>query len=152
RYLYQAAALTVRDRLVERWRKTRERYAEEQPKRVAYLSMEFLMGRALNNAVQNLDMAPALREAIRQFGCAFEEVVEEERDPGLGNGGLGRLAACFLDSCARLSYPVTGYGIRYDFGIFHQKLRDGYQVEVPDHWLEGGSPWEFINLDACKRV
>lgn len=151
-YLYQAAALTVRDRLVERWRRTREHFAREQPKQVAYLSMEFLMGRALNNAVQNLDMDVALEAALHNFGCAMEEVVDQERDPGLGNGGLGRLAACFLDSCARLEYPVTGYGIRYDYGIFHQKIRNGYQVEVPDHWLEGGSPWEFVNLDGRVRI
>tara|TARA_R110002110_G_scaffold167482_1_gene368507 strand:- start:53341 stop:55806 length:2466 start_codon:yes stop_codon:yes gene_type:complete len=152
RYLYEAVALTIRDRLVERWRATRERYQLERPKRVAYLSMEFLMGRALNNAILNLDIERPTREALEKFGCALEEVIDQERDAGLGNGGLGRLAACFLDSCATLQYPVTGYGIRYDYGIFHQKIKEGYQVEVPDHWLEGGSPWEFVALENTRRV
>ena len=152
RYLYDAAALTVRDRLVERWRRTRECYRDSGTRRVAYLSLEYLMGRALNNAVLNLDMENALAQSLRSFGCALEEVVEQERDPGLGNGGLGRLAACFLDSCATLGYPVTGYGIRYDYGIFEQRIRDGHQQEVPDHWLEGGTPWEMVSLENTRRV
>jgi starch phosphorylase len=151
-YLYHAAALTVRDRLVERWRNTRESHRCNMPKRVAYLSLEYLMGRALNNAVLNLDLEHELELALRAFGCAAEEVLDEERDAGLGNGGLGRLAACFLDSCATLGYPVTGYGIRYDYGIFHQKIRNGFQVEVPDHWLEGGTPWEIISIENTRRV
>ncbi len=151
-YIYQAAALTVRDRLVERWWNTRECYRENREKRVAYLSLEFLMGRALTNAILNLGLEKEMTQAVNAFGCALEEVVEQERDAGLGNGGLGRLAACFLDSCASLQYPVTGYGIRYDYGIFHQKIRDGYQLEVPDHWLEGGSPWEFISLENTRLV
>jgi starch phosphorylase len=152
RYVYQAAALAVRDRLVERWHITREKYRVERHKRVAYLSLEYLMGRALNNAVLNLDLDAPMAEALKKFGCALEEVLEQERDAGLGNGGLGRLAACFLDSCATLSYPVTGYGIRYDFGIFHQKIRNGAQVEVPDHWLEGGTPWEMISPEHTRTV
>lgn len=152
RYLYDAAALTVRDRLVERWRSTRECYRESSARRVAYLSLEYLMGRALSNAVQNLDMEHALAQSLRSFGCALEEVTEQERDPGLGNGGLGRLAACFLDSCATLGYPVTGYGIRYDYGIFEQRIRNGHQQEVPDHWLEGGTPWELVALENTRRI
>jgi starch phosphorylase len=151
-YVYQACALTVRDRLVERWRKTRDQYRETHPKRVAYLSLEYLMGRALNNAVLNLDLDSAMATALRSFGCALEEVVESEPDAGLGNGGLGRLAACFLDSCATLGYPVTGYGIRYDYGIFHQRIREGWQVEAPDHWLEGGTPWEIVTPEATQLV
>ena len=151
-YLYQAAALTVRDRLVERWRNTREHYQSSKQKRVAYLSLEYLMGRALNNAVLNLELEHPLELALRSFGCAMEEVVAQERDAGLGNGGLGRLAACFLDSCATLAYPVTGYGIRYDYGIFHQKIREGHQVEVPDHWLESGTPWEIISPENNRIV
>jgi glycogen phosphorylase len=151
-YVYQAAALTVRDRLVERWRSTRDLYRETRPKRVAYLSLEYLMGRALNNAVLNLDLEHELANALRSFGCALEEVVAQERDAGLGNGGLGRLAACFLDSCATLAYPITGYGIRYDYGIFHQEIRDGWQVEVPDHWLEGGTPWEILAPENSQTV
>jgi len=142
-YLYTAAALTVRDRLVERWRETRSRYHHERPKRVAYLSLEFLMGRALNNAVMNLDMQDQLREALQEFGVALEDLVNEERDAGLGNGGLGRLAACFLDSCATLGLPVTGYGILYDYGMFRQRIRNGYQVEQPDQWMQYGTPWLF---------
>jgi len=142
-YLYTAAALTVRDRLVERWRETRDRYHHETPKRVAYLSLEFLMGRALNNAVLNLDMQEQLREALTTFSVSLENLATEERDAGLGNGGLGRLAACFLDSCATLGLPVTGYGILYDYGMFRQRIKDGYQVEQPDHWLQYGNPWLF---------
>lgn len=151
-YLYNAAALTVRDRLVERWRQTRERYKQQRPKRVAYLSLEFLMGRALTNAVLNLDIDPCMRSALKNYGVSLEELAEEERDAGLGNGGLGRLAACFLDSCATLEYPVTGYGIRYDYGMFHQKIRNGHQEEHPDHWLEEGNPWEFEAPEMTRRV
>ncbi|MDX1489927.1 MAG: glycogen/starch/alpha-glucan phosphorylase [Pseudohongiellaceae bacterium] len=151
-YLYTAAALSVRDRLVERWRSTRESYAENDVKRVAYLSLEFLIGRSFSNAVLNLDMEDSVREAIYAYGVKLEELVEEERDAGLGNGGLGRLAACFLDSCATLAYPVTGYGIRYDYGMFHQKIKNGQQVEYPDHWLEKGNPWEFEAPQDARRV
>lgn len=142
-YLFNAAALTVRDRLVEQWRATRHRYQETYPRQVAYLSLEFLMGRALTNAAFNLDMEESLRTVLHRYGVSLEELAEQERDAGLGNGGLGRLAACFLDSCATLGLPVTGYGIRYDYGMFHQRIEDGYQVEQPDHWLERGNPWEF---------
>ncbi len=151
-YLFNAAALTVRDRLVERWRSTRVRYLQERPKRVAYLSLEFLMGRTLGNAVLNLEMEEALRDSLLRFGVALETLAEEERDAGLGNGGLGRLAACFLDSCATLGYPVTGYGIRYDYGMFHQRIADGQQVECPDHWLEFGNVWEFEAPQDARRV
>ena len=152
RYIYQAAALTVRDRLVERWASTRDTYQSLKPRRVAYLSLEYLMGRTLNNALLSLDMEHSLEQSLRGFGCALEEVIDQERDAGLGNGGLGRLAACFLDSCATLGYPVTGYGIRYDYGIFHQKIKNGYQIEVPDHWLESGTPWEIVTHDATRHV
>lgn len=142
-YLYNAAALTVRDRLVERWRQTRERNKQQGPKQVAYISLEFLMGRALTNAVLNMDIETSMQQALKNYGVTLEELAEEEFDAGLGNGGLGRLAACFLDSCATLDYPVTGYGIRYDYGMFYQRIRNGYQEEHPDHWLEHGNPWEF---------
>lgn len=142
-YLYTAAALTVRDRLVERWRESRVRRRQEQSKRVAYLSLEYLMGRSLSNAVMNLDIDEALQEGLRELGSSLEEVAERERDAGLGNGGLGRLAACFLDSCATLGLPVTGYGLLYNFGMFQQKIVDGNQVEVPDNWLLDGEPWGF---------
>tara|TARA_R110002072_G_scaffold284396_2_gene448448 strand:- start:42388 stop:44853 length:2466 start_codon:yes stop_codon:yes gene_type:complete len=142
-YLYSAAAMTVRDRLVERWRLTRELNYDRGEKRVSYLSLEFLMGRSLCNAVLNLDIAEPLREALFSHGVSLEELAEEERDAGLGNGGLGRLAACFLDSCATLDLPVTGYGLRYEYGMFHQRIENGFQQECPDHWLQRGNPWEF---------
>ncbi|MGS2722673.1 glycogen/starch/alpha-glucan phosphorylase [Porticoccus sp. GXU_MW_L64] len=152
RYLFNALALTVRDRLVERWRNTRDRYMEEQPKRINYLSLEFLMGRALTNAVINLELEEPVREALKNYGCTLEDVLQEELDAGLGNGGLGRLAACFLDSCASLELPVTGYGIRYEYGMFHQKIADGHQVEFPDHWLRDGNPWEIESPENTCRV
>ena len=152
RYLYDALALTIRDRLVERWRITRERYATEQPKRINYLSLEFLMGRAMSNAVINLDLHTAVKGSLVEYGASMEEVFDNEVDAGLGNGGLGRLAACFLDSCASLGLPVTGYGIRYEYGMFHQKIDDGYQVESPDHWLLHGNPWEIESPENTQTI
>jgi starch phosphorylase len=152
RYLFNALALTVRDRLVERWRATRDRYVEQDPKRINYISLEFLMGRALSNAVINLDLEESVAQALKQYGSSLEEVVAEEHDAGLGNGGLGRLAACFLDSCASLQLPVTGYGIRYEYGMFHQKIENGHQVEYPDHWLRDGNPWEIESPENTRRV
>jgi glycogen phosphorylase len=151
-YLYTAAALMVRDRLVERWRQTRQHNFDEGGKRVAYLSLEFLMGRSLSNAVLNLDMADAMKQALFNYGVTLEELATEERDAGLGNGGLGRLAACFLDSCATLGLPVTGYGLRYEYGMFHQRIENGHQMECPDHWLERGNPWEFEAADDTRVV
>ncbi len=142
-YLYTALALTIRDRLVERWSRTRHNHIQQQSKRIHYLSLEFLMGRTLNNAMLNLDLDESIRNTMQKFGCELEEVAEEESDAGLGNGGLGRLAACFLDSCASLELPVTGYGIRYEYGMFHQRIENGYQHESPDHWLRRGNPWEI---------
>jgi starch phosphorylase len=151
-YLFNALALTVRDRLVERWKSTRNRYDQAQSKRVRYLSLEFLMGRTLTNAILNLDMEVAVREALNEYGYSLEDVVQEERDAGLGNGGLGRLAACFLDSCATLGLPVTGYGIRYEYGMFHQRIVNGHQVESPDHWLRNGHPWEIESPENIRRI
>lgn len=121
-------------------------------KRVYYLSLEFLMGRSLMNAMLNMRLDGPFSEALRQLGIAMEEVVEEERDAALGNGGLGRLAACFMDSLATLEYPAWGYGIRYTYGIFQQQIRDGYQLEVPDYWLTLGNPWEVERLDVSYAV
>ena len=151
-YLYQALALTVRDRMVEKWRKTRERYRTENPKRVSYLSLEFLMGRSLNNALLNLDIEDDVREVLQEYAINLETIEGEELDAGLGNGGLGRLAACFLDSCATLEIPVTGYGIRYQYGMFHQKISNGYQHECPDPWLRNGNPWEIESPENTKRI
>jgi starch phosphorylase len=151
-YLYQALALTLRDHLVQKWRETRRLHWQERPRRVSYLSLEYLMGRSLSNAMLNLDLEGPLREALSQYACELEQVADEELDAGLGNGGLGRLAACFLDSCASLEIPVTGYGIRYQYGMFHQTIRDGYQVEQPDNWLRDGNPWEIECPEYTRRV
>ncbi len=152
RHLYEALALSVRDRLVARWRETRQHLREQRPRRVSYLSMEFLIGRSLHNAVLNLDIEEEVRDALQQHHSSLEEVESEEQDAGLGNGGLGRLAACFLDSCASLALPVTGYGIRYQYGMFHQRIRNGYQMELPDGWLRHGNPWEFEIPEHTRRV
>ena len=151
-YLYQAMALTIRDQMVERWRETRDRYRREGGRRVSYLSMEFLMGRTLNNALLNLNLEQEAREALQSYACKLEDVETAELDAGLGNGGLGRLAACFLDSCATLEIPVTGYGLRYQFGMFHQSIHNGYQVEAPDPWLRNGNSWEFESPENTRRV
>ena len=152
RYLFEALALTLRDRLVSRWRSTQSNYLESDEKQVAYLSMEFLIGRSLHNAVLSMDLEREAEEAAARYACDLEAVEAEELDAGLGNGGLGRLAACFLDSCATLSLPVTGYGIRYEYGMFQQRLSNGYQVEVPDRWLRRGNPWEFRVRECMRRV
>ncbi len=151
-YLYQATALTVRDHLVARWQATRDNYRTNKPKRINYLSLEFLMGRTLNNAILNLDIDEELRHALVAQACELEELETAELDAGLGNGGLGRLAACFLDSCATLELPVTGYGLRYQYGMFHQKIVNGYQVEQPDPWLRDGNPWEIESPENARRV
>jgi len=151
-YLYRALVLTVRDRLVPDWRTTRERQQQEEMKTINYLSLEFLMGRSLNNALLNLDIEEPVHSAVAEFACAMEEVEDEEVDAGLGNGGLGRLAACFLDSCASLDLPVTGYGIRYQYGMFHQKIENGYQVESPDLWLRNGNPWEIECPEHTRNI
>ncbi|XP_061599746.1 glycogen phosphorylase, liver form [Cololabis saira] len=139
---YFALAHTVRDHLVGRWIRTQQFYYEADPKRVYYLSLEFYMGRALQNTMINLGLQNACDEAIYQLGLDMEELEEMEEDAGLGNGGLGRLAACFLDSMATLGLAAYGYGIRYEYGIFNQKIRDGWQVEEADDWLRHGNPWE----------
>ena len=121
------------------------------PRRVHYLSLEFLIGRS-RNAVYSLDIEETTATALHEFGTRLEEVAEIERDAGLGNGGLGRLAACFLDSCANLQLPVRGYGIRYEYGMFHQRVENGRQVEEPDHWLLYGNPWELERPESTRRV
>src|SRR5437899_866681 len=136
-------ALTVRDRLIERWIATQQRYYRRDAKRVYYLSAEFLMGRALANNLLNLGLYDTAREAMRMMGLEVSDLLEQEVDAGLGNGGLGRLAACFLDSMATLDIPGYGYGIRYEFGMFDQEIKDGWQVEKPDEWLRLGNPWEI---------
>ncbi|WP_006787358.1 glycogen/starch/alpha-glucan phosphorylase [Thiorhodospira sibirica] len=151
-YTYTALAYTVRDRLMARWRDTRQAYEEADCRRAYYLSLEFLMGRTLNNALLNLGLDQPMQTALQQLGLQLEELLDAEHDAGLGNGGLGRLAACFLDSCATLQLPVMGYGIRYEYGMFRQRLRKGYQVEEPDHWLRDGNPWELERPEHTIRV
>ena len=152
KYFYKALALTVRDRLMDRWKKTRYSYIESQCKMGYYLSLEFLMGRTLGNAMLNLDITDTASQAMRQLGINLEDLAEAEMDAGLGNGGLGRLAACFLDSCATLQLPVMGYGIRYEYGMFRQRIVDGCQVEEPDHWLRDGNPWEQERPEFTQPV
>ena len=152
RYRYTATVLAIRDRMMERWKATHEAYYEADCKRGYYLSLEFLMGRALGNAALNADLEQPAREALAALGITWEEIAEEETDAGLGNGGLGRLAACFLDSCATLQLPVVGYGIRYDYGMFRQRIVAGHQIEEPDHWLAHSLPWELERLEYSTRV
>jgi glycogen phosphorylase len=147
-----AAAYAVRDQLVERWMKTtRTQYAQDA-KRVYYMSMEFLIGRTFGNAMLALGLRERVRQALADFGVDLDTITELEPDAALGNGGLGRLAACFLDSMATLNIPGFGYGIRYDYGMFRQTIVDGRQVEVPDYWLTHGNPWEFARPEVTYRV
>ena len=141
--VYKALVYTVRDYLIENWIRTQRSYYEKGKKRVYYLSLEFLIGRTLGNALINLDMYDEANQALKELGYDLEEIREIGDDAALGNGGLGRLAACFMDSMATLGLPAYGYGIRYEFGTFYQRLLDGYQVETPDNWLRYGTPWEF---------
>jgi starch phosphorylase len=150
--IYDALAYAVRDRLVERWFKTQNDYYLGDVKRVYYLSLEFLMGRALLNNILNLGALPAYRDAIESLGFDLDAIQEQEPDAGLGNGGLGRLASCFLDSAATLGIPFYGYGIRYDYGIFQQRILDGNQVEAPDYWLKLGNPWEIARPSVLMPV
>jgi len=149
---YRAASYAVRDRLIESFNDTNTWYQQQDVKRGYYLSAEYLLGRFLQNALANLDIEPSFKDALMQLGFSLEELYSHEADPGLGNGGLGRLAACFLDSMATLSLPCWGYGIRYSYGIFKQHIRDGRQVERPDFWLSEGMPWEIPRPDVTYPV
>ncbi len=150
--VYKALAYAVRDRLMERWFRTQNAYYQADAKRVYYLSLEFLMGRALIHNVINLGARDAYLHAMQRLGYDLEGLQEREWDAGLGNGGLGRLAACILDSAATLGLPFYGYGIRYEYGIFQQGIQDGAQVEAPDNWLRYGNPWEIPRPDALFPV
>ena len=149
---YYATAYSVRDRLVESWNDTNQYFFEKEPKCVYYMSMEYLLGRMLQNALVNVGHEAQYKEALEDLGYSLEEIYDEENDPGLGNGGLGRLAACFMDSLTTMEYPAWGYGIRYNYGIFKQEIRGGYQVEFPDYWLARGNPWEIERLDVTVPV
>ena len=139
---FEAFSRSVRDILAQRWVKTKTTYERENAKRVYYLSMEFLIGRSLANNVTNLLLDPLVQQAVQEKGIDWLELVEQEPDAGLGNGGLGRLAACFLDSMATMQLPATGYGLRYEYGMFKQSIVDGWQKENPDNWLRDNDPWE----------
>ena len=149
---YMALAWAVRDRLVERWSLTRQTYRGRNVKRVYYLSLEFLIGRLLGNNVINLQMEEMCRQAMSDAGLDWNDLRDYESDAGLGNGGLGRLAACFLDSMSTLKLPAMGYGLRYNYGIFKQKIVNGIQVEEPDHWLKNGYPWEIVRPEHTQTV
>jgi len=151
-FVYQALVYAIRDRVMERWNRTSIAIGDASHRRVYYLSLEFLMGRLLGNALYNLGLVAECREALSRFGVSLSDVLESEHDAGLGNGGLGRLAACFLDSCATLGLPVVGYGIRYQYGMFRQRIENGHQVEEPDPWLREGYPWEIERFELAQIV
>ena len=151
-YEFIALAMTLRDHLMAGSNNTRHHYEQLDSRRVCYLSMEYLLGRSLRNAALNLDLDSEMLSALEQLGLDDEEISEQEHDAGLGNGGLGRLAACFLDSCATLGLPVIGYGIRYQYGMFRQLISTGYQAEEPDPWLRGGHPWEIERSEYEQAV
>ena len=151
-HVYHAVVIALRDRLMERWKNTHYSYQQSRCKRSYYLSMEWLMGRSLPNAMLNLGVSEATAEALQILDLNLDDIINYERDAGLGNGGLGRLAACFVDSCATLQLPVMGHGIRYEYGIFRQLIKDGNQVEEPDHWLVHGNPWELERPEFKQRV
>ena len=149
---YTALSLAVRDRMVRSWLRTQKTYHDKDAKRVYYLSLEYLMGRILGNALINLDYYNECREILDRDGYDLEEIMEKEHDMGLGNGGLGRLAACYLDSMATLQLPAFGYGIRYEYGIFEQDIEHGYQVERADNWLRDGNPWDLLRRSLTYKV
>ena len=150
--MYLALAATVRDRLIQRWVTTVHAITERDVRVVCYLSAEFLLGPQLINNLVALDIEAETREALAGLGVDLSELAAREEEPGLGNGGLGRLAACYLDSLATLEIPAVGYGIRYEFGIFDQEIRDGWQVEVTDKWLQHGNPWEIARPGIAYHV
>ena len=149
---YTALAYAVRDRMLQRWISTAATYTRQGSRTVSYLSAEFLMGPHLGNNLINLGIYDTARQAVSELGLDLEELLAHEDEPGLGNGGLGRLAACFIDSLATLEVPALGYGIRYEFGIFQQEIVDGWQVEKTDKWLRYGNPWELARPEWCCEV
>ena len=151
-YASEALSQAIRDRLMERWKDTRQQYKNSDCRRLYYLSMEFLMGRSLSNAMLNLGITDTVTRAMYDLGIEIEELISAEQDAGLGNGGLGRLAACFIDSCATLQLPVIGYGLRYEYGMFTQTIVNGEQVEKPDHWLRFGNVWEIERIEYSHCI
>jgi starch phosphorylase len=151
-YLYEALSLTIRDHIMTDWRNTWKVYEATGVRKAYYMSLEFLIGRSLGNHILNLDIESESKEAMNKFAIELEDIVSEEHDAGLGNGGLGRLAACFMDSCATLRLPVIGYGLRYEYGMFRQMIDNGYQLEEPDHWLRDGNPWELERPEFTQVI
>ncbi|HEC27709.1 MAG TPA: glycogen/starch/alpha-glucan phosphorylase [Gammaproteobacteria bacterium] len=151
-YLYEALSLTIRDHIMTGWRNTWRLHEKKGVRKAYYISLEFLIGRSLGNHILNLDINSQSKTAMNQYALDLEEILSEEHDAGLGNGGLGRLAACFMDSCATLKLPVVGYGIRYEYGMFRQEIENGYQVEEPDHWLKNGNPWELERPEYTQVI
>src|SRR5689334_16357124 len=149
---YMALALTIRDRVLRQGVRTLEAYGEQNARAVAYLSAEFLPGPHLANNLLNLGIVEETRQAMAEVGWRLDDLIEQEEEPGLGNGGLGRLASCYLDSLATLEVPAVGYGIRYEFGIFDQTINDGWQVEITDKWLRFGNPWEIARPEIAYDV
>ncbi|MBS0203505.1 MAG: glycogen/starch/alpha-glucan phosphorylase [Planctomycetes bacterium] len=149
---FEALATSLRDLLAQRWLRTQQTYDRQNPKRVYYVSMEFLLGRLLGNNIANLMVEPVVHAVLQREGQDFHRLVHEEPDAGLGNGGLGRLAACFIDSMATLQIPAIGYGLRYEYGIFRQEIQDGFQVERPDNWLQRADPWEVAKPDESVEA
>ena len=150
--LFQAVSYAIKEIIIDNWLETQKKYKEQDPKTVYYMSMEFLMGRALGNNLINLCQYKEVKEALDEMGLDINVIEDQEPDAALGNGGLGRLAACFLDSLASLNYAAYGCGIRYHFGMFKQQIRDGYQVETPDNWLKNGNPFEVRRDEYAKEV
>ena len=150
--IFQGVAYTVKNHLIESWMETHKVYEQQDVKTVYYLSMEFLMGRALGNIMINLRADKDIREALEEMGLDLNVIEDEEPDAALGNGGLGRLAACFLDSLSTLGYPAYGCGIRYKYGMFEQKIENGFQVEVPDNWLKNGNPFEIKRPEYAQEI
>ncbi|HDZ78635.1 MAG TPA: glycogen phosphorylase, partial [Gammaproteobacteria bacterium] len=151
-YLYEALSLTIRDHIMTGWRNTWRLHEKRGVRKAYYISLEFLIGRSLGNHILNLGIDSQSKTAMNQYALDLEEILSEEHDAGLGNGGLGRLAACFMDSCATLKLPVVGYGIRYEYGMFRQEIENGYQVEEPDHWLKNGNPWELERPEYTQVI
>ena len=150
--IYNAVSHAIMDHIQTNWMATRKEYEENQVRQMYYLSAEFLMGRALSNNLINFGIMESVREVLDELNFNYTSIEDEEPDAGLGNGGLGRLAACFLDSLATLDYPGHGYGIRYQYGMFEQHIEDGYQVEYPDNWLKHRDPWEVKRSDLAVKV
>lgn len=151
-YLYAALCYTIRDRIMTHWHDTWQRYEQKGQRKGFYMSLEFLVGRSLSNNILNLDVNEETKSALNKFALDLEDIRSAEHDAGLGNGGLGRLAACFMDSCATLGLPVVGYGLRYQYGMFRQEIENGYQLEEPDHWLRDGNPWELERPEFSQTI